>query len=314
MKIVELEQGSLEWLEFRKKGIGASDIPIIMEASPYTTRYQLWRQKLGFSEGEPENYAMRAGKAAEADIRAYAESYRNMSFSPLVCHEEENPWAFASLDGYNADNKEALECKLFMRASSFAPVLRGEIPESHRLQMIWQLLCSSANSVSYCAFCKETGQFKLHHLTRDDLDYDIFYDEVWEQANAFHSLVTQSIAPAMVKKDYDAIESEYMPIDDPAFSALAAEWIEENRKLKEATARVKQLRSAMIEFTDDGNCRGFGVRLRRGERKSPIEWSRVWSDALVQHPDLSDVDLEEYRDEQIGYWIVEEDKGEDRGN
>ncbi len=46
MKIIDLEQGTPEWLEWRKNGIGSSDIATIMGANPYQTPYQLWEENL----------------------------------------------------------------------------------------------------------------------------------------------------------------------------------------------------------------------------------------------------------------------------
>ena len=45
MKIIPIEQQSPEWFEWRKTGITASDMPIIMGVSPYKTPWQLWAEK-----------------------------------------------------------------------------------------------------------------------------------------------------------------------------------------------------------------------------------------------------------------------------
>ena len=42
---IELTQNTPEWLEFRRKKIGASDAPIILEVSTWKTPYQLWLVK-----------------------------------------------------------------------------------------------------------------------------------------------------------------------------------------------------------------------------------------------------------------------------
>ena len=47
MKVVDLNQRSEEWLQWRSKGVTASDIPIILGLSPYKTRWQLWAEKVG---------------------------------------------------------------------------------------------------------------------------------------------------------------------------------------------------------------------------------------------------------------------------
>ena len=42
-----MEQKSEEWLDWRKKGIGSSDAPIIMGVSPWKTPFELWEEKTG---------------------------------------------------------------------------------------------------------------------------------------------------------------------------------------------------------------------------------------------------------------------------
>jgi len=70
-----MEQGTPEWLEMRKNYLGASDAPIVMKVSPWSTPFQLWRKKLGLVEDEPENDNIRYGKAMEPIAR---KAYENI--------------------------------------------------------------------------------------------------------------------------------------------------------------------------------------------------------------------------------------------
>ena len=55
---IDLVQGSLEWREFRKRKIGASDAPSVMGVG-FLTPLQLWRIKVGL---EPEKVPNSAGR------------------------------------------------------------------------------------------------------------------------------------------------------------------------------------------------------------------------------------------------------------
>ena len=48
MAIVDLVQRSDAWFEWRKTGITASMIPVIMGLSPYQTPYRLWAELVGW--------------------------------------------------------------------------------------------------------------------------------------------------------------------------------------------------------------------------------------------------------------------------
>lgn len=46
MKVIDLVQRSLEWHQWRKSGVTASESPILM-GSPYKTPWRLWAEKRG---------------------------------------------------------------------------------------------------------------------------------------------------------------------------------------------------------------------------------------------------------------------------
>ena len=43
-RLINLEQGTYEWLEWRMGGLGASDAPVVMGVSPYSTSRTLWER------------------------------------------------------------------------------------------------------------------------------------------------------------------------------------------------------------------------------------------------------------------------------
>ena len=51
-----------EWLEYRKSGIGSSEVATILGLNPFETPYQLWRRKIGLDEPKTETFAMKAGR------------------------------------------------------------------------------------------------------------------------------------------------------------------------------------------------------------------------------------------------------------
>src|SRR6266404_2041612 len=74
MKIAnQLPQNSKEWLAWRTSGLGASDAPVIMGVSPFTSQFELWLEKTGLGEREAFNpnavKAMARGTLLEPEAR-----------------------------------------------------------------------------------------------------------------------------------------------------------------------------------------------------------------------------------------------------
>ena len=68
--VVQLEQGTSEWLEWRHGGIGASDAPVILDENPWKTVDVLLRDKSGPVREPFQNAAMARGTALEPEARA----------------------------------------------------------------------------------------------------------------------------------------------------------------------------------------------------------------------------------------------------
>ena len=85
---LKYEQGSPEWLAMRRTKIGASDAPIIMGVSPWTTPLQLWEQKvLGTSRAK--TFFMQEGIDWEPKIREWYSNKTGLKFQPEVVWTKE---------------------------------------------------------------------------------------------------------------------------------------------------------------------------------------------------------------------------------
>jgi len=96
---ISLNQNSNEWLEWRFRGIGASDAPIIMGRSPWKTPYKLWIEKTTGISDFSGNKATQRGHDLEESARQTAELELSMVFLPKCYEHDEYPWMRASLDG-----------------------------------------------------------------------------------------------------------------------------------------------------------------------------------------------------------------------
>lgn len=285
MPIVDLDQNTDEWKEFRRQKVGASDLPIIMGVSPYSTPLQLWRRKLGFEEEQFMHAGMKFGHDNESKVREMVQIELGMRFDPVVFQHSQNEWAIASLDGYNAENNVIIEIKN-CSLKDHKVAKEGLIPEKYIPQVQWQMYCVNTLDAYYCSCHK--GDLVIVAVNFNTL----FIEKAFGLAYEFHNNLMEYSAPAHSEKDH-------IEINDPEFSQFAQQWSNAKEVLDEAKRQEEYFKKKLIEFTDDGNAQGFGVRLTRVERKGKVDMEK-----LCEHFKIVEDDLEMFRKEKIGFWKV----------
>jgi putative phage-type endonuclease len=112
-RTVDFIQGSREWLDWRMRGIGASDAPVIMNENPWKSKAYLLKEKLGETHVWAGNAATRRGQEFEPIIRAHIERLLDMPLKPLCVQSTESDmgWMRASLDGISGDGSRVFEIK-----------------------------------------------------------------------------------------------------------------------------------------------------------------------------------------------------------
>lgn len=110
--IERLRQGSENWLEWRRNGIGASDAPAIMGENPWKTPDQVLAEKLGLSSCiNVSNSVMDRGSALEPEARRRYEKTFGVRVKPECVKSVTRDWLRASLDGLSHDTRLVLEIK-----------------------------------------------------------------------------------------------------------------------------------------------------------------------------------------------------------
>jgi len=277
-----LVQGSPEWLEMRKSRIGASDAPIILGVSPYKTALQLWEEKTGRREPPPLNSAMMRGHELEPMIREKYEKQIADLFLPSVMFHEKYPWMMASLDGINLGADTILEIKTCNR-ETFETAQSGSVVEHHMIQLQHQLACvPTATSVHYV--CYHRDEMVCVVVERDEA----MIDRIMTALIEFHDCMVQDTAPAPQTEDYVFIE-------DPAFDKAIAQYASAKAMYDHAKIQEQACKAALLDFTDDGNCYGNGIKITRCVRES-IDYKQACIDAKL--------DLSAYMKPETSYWRI----------
>lgn len=109
--VVNLQQGTTEWHEWRSNGIGASDAPAIMGENPWKSATQLLAEKLGTAPKFGGNAAMERGTALEPEARKRYEEISKISVVPACLQSSKFQWLRASVDGLAAEGSAVVEIK-----------------------------------------------------------------------------------------------------------------------------------------------------------------------------------------------------------
>jgi len=244
MIVFDFEQGSEAWHEWRKSGIGASDVPAIMGCSPYEKPWGLYARKTGNGKPVVQNDAMRKGVELEPKIRAYVSAKSGVDFAPVCVGSSDHPWAIASLDGFTADGGGCvLECK-HVGKDAFAAFQASRLPpENHLCQMWYQAEVTGAAMVFYA--CTHDGDafdyVVLEHETLLDAakqngwtieavhefwkalihGQGVCSDAVWELSEELHDLEVKAAADLeRIETLRDAMKEQGKPGDFTRHYAL----------------------------------------------------------------------------------------------
>ena len=280
-----LNQNTDAWLELRKRKIGASDAPVIMNVSPWKTPYKLWTEKVGIDNDNIVTRAMQEGINKEQEAREEFTRMTNIAVVPKVCFHECHDWMMASLDGIDAEEKHLVEIKN-AGAKDHAVAKSGNIPEKYFPQLQHQLEVTGLNMGYY--FSYHHGEGVIVEVGRDDK----FIAEMISEEKKFFICMQDFVAPKMTTKDYVAI-------DDEECTRAAAELKKIMQEMSTLTKREDELKKLLTEACEAKSLTNVacnGMHISKCVRKGNIDYASI--------PELKKIDLEIFRKTPISYWRV----------
>jgi putative phage-type endonuclease len=165
MRIVNLDQRSEEWEQWRTAGIGGSDASSIMRVSSYTSYEELlrkkrtqlkcrhWRTKRHGGLSTPGNAAMARGVNLEPEARELYTALTGLKASPVCVIHDTRDWQRASLDGLTEDHQICLEIKC-VKFDYHVLAVAGEVPPEYRPQVQHQLMVTGCPVCHYFSYSK----------------------------------------------------------------------------------------------------------------------------------------------------------------
>ena len=110
-RLMNLTQGSDDWLIWREKGIGGSDAPIVLEESPWQSAYGLWLLKTNRVKPKPPSAAMEHGRTSEPLVREWYIKQTGKEGSPVAAIYDDADYIRVSMDHWNRNTRHAAEFK-----------------------------------------------------------------------------------------------------------------------------------------------------------------------------------------------------------
>ena len=147
--VIDLEQGTEEWLDWRHSGIGASEASTVMGDNRFQSASELLYQKKNKINTE-SNEKMRLGTSLEPEARDLYIAETGMLVEPLCLQSKEYSWLIASMDGITDDYGHIVEIKC--GKSAYWQANRGKVPSYYYGQLQHQMMITGLEFVDYWCY------------------------------------------------------------------------------------------------------------------------------------------------------------------
>lgn len=230
MKIVNLEQRTAEWREFRKRGIGSSHIPSIMGCDPYNSLYDTWAKITGKKTEKKATLPMNKGTNAEQAALEWLCKTTGKVYKPIVVQHKEYPFLYASIDAYCAEDHSIVEIKTpFGKDLSVKP--------HHIVQTLYQDECIDATSRSVLIWEDDTKRGTLHPLEKQQMQQK----EIIEKTVYFWEYNVVLDVPPEIKR------SDLIVTHNSELSEMVKDYLHRAYSIKELEEQNKLLRENILQ-------------------------------------------------------------------
>ncbi|MGD9700395.1 YqaJ viral recombinase family protein [Acinetobacter sp.] len=307
MKVVNFEQGSDPWLEWRLNGITATDAIIIgaslinLELYKDESLWRLWSVKTNYARAKDlsRNPHVNRGKQFEDVARLKCEQHFNDMIIPVCIESTYKGMIRASLDGILATG-EPVELKCPSEPVWLDILQKGE--NSAHYQRYWiqcqhQMLASGSKK-SYLAFYFN-DEFKVFEI---EADMD-FLRELFVLEMKFWQMVQNNEPPAK-----DPIRDSHIPVGEES-----SQWIylSENYKffddqiialkeqLKELEGKRKPFKEGLMAIMPDSKTVDYnGLIVTRYERQGSYDADKLVEFIKKLDPNITEDVLNSFRKEK----------------
>ena len=263
MKVNNIEQGSMEWLLWRRGGVTATDAAAINGTSKWKTRLDVWKDKTDTNPPEQNtSSAMEWGHRLEPLLRdKFAEVFETKVEPSELFENDNHPWMLASLDGRAfVDGSDAIvECKTaHSREDWFDEDDNEIIPAGYQTQALWQMMVTGIKTVYFSVLVGGSEWFYRVFIYDEDRAKELFRQclELWGHVrNKITPEPQEGTLSENDAKTYAAIaaDSEQTEVAD-ADVTLVDEYKKWKEKLDTATEKLNDVKARIAHELEGKVC------------------------------------------------------------
>lgn len=299
----EAHPGNPRWHELRRKGVTASEIPVILGLSRWDSPWALWHRKRGLIDDDTAGESAAWGRRLEPVIAdAWAERHPDLVLerAGLYCHQKRE-WQMATPDRlvYESVNVSTIDAPGAVMPGSAVGLLEvkhpysfagwgedgtDDIPAEYLAQCLWQL---DVMDLDVCWLAAYTShQLRVYEIHREGNE-----DDLELMRKLAHEFLTREEPPPLdahpatitgLKALHPSIEDR----EERVPANIAGAYRRARAELAAAEARAKQaeaeLRAAMGSARYAVDPQGVPVASRSVYTRRGIDTKRLRAD----HPDI----------------------------
>lgn len=267
---------SEEQYVIRSRGIGSSDVSAIVGENPYKNAHDVWLEKLGLRERQPETGATWLGHQMEpiTALRYEMATGARLTMGPGSVTHPEQTWAIATTDREYEDGSRIVECKhVGSRVQWHWQMVEDGAPPYVVVQANWQMFVRGIDRCDIAVIFGGTAEFRIYELRRNDRLIDAL---VTVAGDFWRDRVLARRSP-----DVDGSEScrevlrrlyptNRKPLEPAPPEAEAWFWkrTQASEQIKNATAERDLANNKLIEIIGDGDgiIGDFGVATFKADK------------------------------------------------
>lgn len=277
-----------KWLEARGRGIGGSDVGVVLGQSPYKTRYQLWLEKTKRVQAEDISgkFHVQRGVMNEPVARAKYEEMSGLKFEPKSWTMPGKDYLRCNDDGWNEEYKAMMEIKCMGKRFHEEAAI-GLIPPHYLQQLQYNMAIAGANIGYFISYRPEDGS--MHVVTvHPDLEMQT---ELLEAAEYFWiNHVLADVPP-------DTTDEDFQPCLDPDFEIASERYKKIKAEIKMLEEDLDMVETVLHSFLGQSSgIKQNGLTISRVVRKGSVQYDKI--------PELKDVNLEPYRKPSTTYIAI----------
>lgn len=281
-RIVNVTQGTKEWLDFKRGKIGGSYASVIMGENPWKSRLQLWSQIIE-DEKEPINDNMRRGMELEPEARQKISMLFETDYQPVCMESCKYPWMICSLDGWSQKAEvPALEIKA-PQSKGHLIAKSGKVPLYNFAQLQHNMYVAEADQMLFASYCN--NDLATVVVSRDEE----YIKNLIDLEHDFYHRICSFTPP-------ECDERDYLMISDPEALQAAKRYYEVSVELKKLEELHDQLKNNLILSAGHKNARIGDVKVTKVVRRGNVDYTQIEA--------LKGLDLEPFRKKPITSWRI----------